>query len=536
MANNFKKGIDRQMWVFSALAPNIGAAGRSMCSDLRSDISRNPYIYQLVSNTVLDRYNIITKAWNNVGSPALGGTFGAGSAVVFTPSKGTTGNIGSGASTTIIPTTTVITAIGVNMLANRGGSGEYGFKIRVIGLTSGKTEERFIVSNTAGTTPTFVLDNPLTFTPASGDIYELLSGGVYMLNAGAIVAGTSFRNFNVATNLFSNAGTTGLPTIGTDSTIIALDEQYTPYDCEPGEGFIKGGYKYDENLVSRFALTATATASGTLTGQASGGDSSVLENEYRNFQIRVIEDTTNPTAVGQRRIIASHTAGASPVYTLGSNWSVTPSSTAKYVIEYPNLLILRTTANTTTYTYNYNSFTINNGTNTISADTWSTTYFGVAPAAHTSAALLVPSFGIRPDEQKNSRHSFIYYFRGGNTSTLDLLDISAAATGTWSSTIVYDGAIPIPGGACGSYSPFGNDGRFYYLNAYNPNVYNQIYRFDVKNRVMSPYTPTDWIQTVAAATGGRMATYCAFNGNEKYDIVFLQTMGSTITQELIVQV
>lgn len=60
------------------------------------------------------------------------------------------------------------------MLANRGGSGDYGYKIRVIGKTAGKVEERFIIGNTGGTTPTVTLDAPLSFTPTATDTYEIL--------------------------------------------------------------------------------------------------------------------------------------------------------------------------------------------------------------------------------------------------------------------------------------------------------------------------------------------------------------------------
>lgn len=535
MANNFKKVIDRQMWVLSSLSPNAHAAGISVCSDLRSDISRDPFVYQLVANTVLNRYNIEHKAWNLIGNPGLGGTFGVGVTNAFAPSRGLIGSITTGASTTSIPTLTVITAVGVNMLANTGNSGEFGFKIRITGLVSGKVEERFIIANSGGTTPTFILDNPLTFTPTSGDQYEILSGRVYMLGAGAIVA-TSFRSFEIATNLFANGGTTNLPTIGTDSTMAVLDEQYTPYDCEPGEGFIKGTFLYDTNLVQKFALTATATAAGTLTGQATSGDSSVVANEYRNFQIRIVQDLINPTAVGQRRIITSHTAGASPVYTFGSNWAVTPSSTVKYVIEYPNLILLRTSANTTVCTYNYNNATITNGTNSITADSWSTTYFAVGPANSGFGCLLMPSYGIRPETQKNSRNSHIFFTRGSGSSVIDLLDISAAIAGTWTPSIIYDGAITMSTGTCGSYAPIGNEGRFFYLNNYGASVFNQIFRFDVQNRVMAPYTPTDFIQGGTATTGNRLAVFAAFDGADKYDVLFLTTHLSTITQELIVQI
>ena len=60
MANTFKKVIDRLMWAQVAPTPNASAVATSFTSDLRSDVSRNPFVYQLVSNTVLNRYNIVT--------------------------------------------------------------------------------------------------------------------------------------------------------------------------------------------------------------------------------------------------------------------------------------------------------------------------------------------------------------------------------------------------------------------------------------------------------------------------------------------
>jgi hypothetical protein len=535
MANLFKKVIDRMMWVPVAPASNAHAAGNSMCSDLRSDSSRNPFVYDLISASVLNRFNIITKSSGLAINPGLGGTFGVGAACTFAPSQCLKGTITTGATSTSIPTSTVITSVAPNMLANRGGSGDLGFKLRVIGKATGKVEERYIIANTGGATPTFLLDNPLTFTPSSGDLYEILSGRVFMLSAAAIVA-TSFRSFEVAANTLANGGTAGLPTPATDSALIALDEQYTPFDCVPGEGFIKGTFVYDTNLGSRNALSATAAAAGTITGQASGGDAGVVANEYRNFQIRIVQDTVNPTAVGQRAYIASHTAGASPVYTLGANWGVTPSSSAKFVIEYPNLLVLRTAANTTTYTYNYNDAAYNNGTTNLAANTWSTTLFGTAPAANAVGNIWCPASGIRPDTQKNARHSHLFFFRG-NSVTLDLLDIAGGTTGLWSGAIVYDGnTVTMAGGASAAYAPFEGEGRFTYINAYAASAINQIYRFDAKNRVLSPYTPTDDIQAGTAAVGNRMAAYAAIDGTDIYDVILLKSHLSTKMQELIVLV
>ena len=541
MANTFKKVIDTLVWRQASPMPNAHAAAVSVCSDLRNDISRNPFVYQLVSNAILNRFNIVTKGSAFAVNPGLGGTFGAGSASAFIPSFGLQGTIAAGSTTTsVVLSTALPTAVGVNMLANRGGSGEYGYKLRIIDNAaggSGKTAERYITGNTGGTAPTITVLSSFDFTPTTGARYEIVAGRVAMLGAGTTAA-TSWRSFEVATNTVASMGTTNLPaTVGTDSSITVLDEQYVPFENSPGDGMIKGAYNYDTGLIARYAMTATAAGASSLTGQATLGDAVVVANEYRNFQIRVVEDTTNVTAVGQRRIIASHTAGPSPVYTLGTAWTVTPSATAKYVIELPNLVLLRSTATTTVYTYNYTDATINNGTNSIAANAWSTTYFAVAPAANAAGGMWAPSFGIVPDQNRYARHSFCYFFRG-SAATLDVLDIAGSITGTWTGAVVYDGspgALPAIGSG-GCYSPFDNEGRMFYMNLYVASQISQIYRFDVQNRVLSTFTPTEFLQSGAAALGNRVACYMALDGTDTYDTVFLQSHLSTIAQEMVVLV
>ena len=536
MANTFKKVIDRLMWVQVAPSPNAHVTGLSLCSDLRSDVSRNPFVYQLANATTLNRFNIVMKAWGFAANPALAGVFGVGATAGFAPSQGLSGSLEAGSTSSKVNVSTAFpTAVGLNMLANRGESGEYGYKIRIIGKASGKTEERFIVGNTIGTTPAISLDKELTFTPQTGDLYEILSGRVFMLGAGTVAA-NSWRSFEVASNTLSTGlSTTGLPAaIGTDSSIMVLDEQYTPFNCEPGEGMIRGSFVYDSNLTERRALSASAADASTITGQATGGDSVIAANEYRNFQIRIVQDTVTPTSVGQRATIASHTAGPSPVYTLGAAWAVTPSSSAKFVIELPNLLLLRTSATTTVYTYNYNKVAYNNGTTNLASGAWSTTCFGAAPVANGAGGFWVPSWGIQPDDARNARQSFCYFFRGANTTTLDVLDIAGGVNGAWTSTITYDGAVAINAGSCATYAPYENEGRFGYVNVYVASVVNQMHRFDVKNRVLSPVVPTDLLQAGTAGVGDRMASYCAIDGKDKYDVILLQSHASTISQELIV--
>lgn len=538
MANNFKKVIDRLMWAQISPAPNANTVGQSLASDLRSDVSRNPFVYQLVSNTLVNRFNIVTKAWGVLQSPALAGTFGVGSASAYAPSLGLIGVIAAGATVSQVTISTAFpTAVGINMLANRGGSGEYGFKIRIIDGVAGKTEERYIASNSGGTSPTIQLETPLTFTPATGARYEIVAGRLFMLGAGTTAANI-WRSFEVASNTLSTGlSTTGLPaTIATDSVITVLDEQYTPYDSSPGDGMVKGTYVYDTGLVTRYALTATAAGASTITGQATLGDSDVNANEYRNFQIRIVEDPTNKTAVGQRRIIASNTAGPSAVYTLGTAWSVTPSSSAKFVIELPNLLLLRSSATTTVYTYNYSDQANNNGTNTIASNAWSTTYFAAAPAANAAGGLWAPSWGIRPNAAKNATQGMCHFFRGGTATTLDVLNIAGGTTGSWETNAVYDGAVAWTIASCGAYAPFENEGRMTYLNIYVASQVNQIHRFDVQNRVMAPFTPTDFLQAGTAATSKRIACYAAIDGTDTYDVVLLQSHLSTVSQEMVVLV
>jgi len=540
MITNFKKVLDLQAWRQVAPTPNAHAAGAGIAGDLRNDISRNPFVYQLVSATVLNRYNMIQKAWQALTSPGLGGTFGAGAGCVFVPSHALTGLTGAGCTSSSIVTNTAMTAVGVNMLANRGGSGDYGFKVRIEGVSaggSGKTEERWIVGNTGGVNPTLLLDAPLSFTPQANDHFEILSGRLFMLSASTLAA-TIFRSLEVATNVLANKVNTNLPAaISTDFSAVALDEQYVPYDRIPGEGFVVDtNNSYDAGSVKK-CLIATAKGASSLTGQATGGDAAVLANEYRNFQIRIVEDTATPTAVGQRMIIASHTGGASPVYTLGSAWAVQPSVGAKFVIEYPNLLLLWSTATAVTYTYNYGPATVNNGTNSIAADAWHVTYFGNRGGNMGAGCTSFSGHGIEPDAAKNARHSFIHSFRGGATTTLDILDIAGGTAGAWANAVVYDGTLPsFNVGTTGKYAPVDNEGKFGYINVYVASAVNQLFRYDCKNRVLSPITPTDWIQSGTAATGDRLACMTAVDGSQRHTVLLLIAHLSTITQELVVEV
>lgn len=505
----FKDVIDLPDFRQLAPSPATSAAGLCLASDMVNSEDRHPFIYEFASSTVLNAWSIKSDDWIQLSSPGMGGTFGAGSACVFASSQGPRGTLASGWTSTVGALTTALPAtVGVNQLANRGDG--VGYKIRIIGnasgASSGKVEERTIVSNTGGTTPTITLDSALTFTPASGDAYEILSGRVYLLNAGTLGA-TSWRTYDIATNSYISLSQTNLPgTIGTDSELVSLDELYVPNDKVPGLGFYG-------------LLTATATGATTITGQVAGADSSLVANEYRNFQIRIVEDTTNKTAVGQRVRISSHTGGASPVYTI-PGWIVTPSATAKYVIEGNNDVIAITTAATTIYTYN------------ITGNAWSTTTFGARGSASGAGCSALWGFGYQPDTQRNARHSLIYCFRGGATNSLDILDIAGGANGLWTNGVVYGNqtaTYTFTIGTSWRNNPVTQNGRYAYCNL---NGGQRILRFDMVNRVMEPWCYLRYSQG-AAVVGTKMGLATFFDGATKLALLcvrrstgaeFFQTM------------
>jgi len=76
----------------------------------------------------------------------------------------------------------------------------------------------------------------------------------------------------------------------------------------------------------------------------------------------------------------------------------------------------------------------------------------------------------------------------------------------------------------------------FYMNIYTASAVNQIYRFDVQNRALSPFTPTDFMQAGTAALGQRMAAYCANDGTDTYDVILLQSHLSAVAQEMVVLV
>lgn len=463
-------------------------AGIWIAEDFRNRNYSHPYYY---CNTLTAMYSYSTKfdAWaTNESSVGMGGTMGSGATSVFCPTFSPMGTLAAGGSTTkIILTTALPASVNINQLANRGDG--LGFIVRIIGNSaggSGKIEERRVLSNTSGTTPTIILDSPLSFTPAVGDRYEFLSGSHLMLSTGALTA-NQFRRYDILTKSFSSLSTTSLiATVpATCNQLIALDEQYVPSDRLVGEGYIVGAGTYDTLSTSwvKKCLTATASAAGTLTGQAASGDAVLVVNQFRNHQIRIVEDTAIPTAVGQRRRITSHTVGASPVYTLATNWTVTPSATCKFVIENDTDRIIGLMGGTTTI---YNYFISNLGNTAATANTWDTTSWGARGGNLVAGGFSLHGFGISPltDSTNVIKSTNIVSFRGVS-QLIDILDIAGGATGSWSSiTNTFYSAESFTTNtdiATYAYNPHTENGKYmYFINTANISSSQFSYkRFDI---------------------------------------------------------
>lgn len=518
---NFHDVMDKPLHRAVSPGPSAGVAGSGICCDLRNTEDRDPHIYELLSNALVNQYNFKNDGWAASGlvNPALAGTFGAGANVVAMPHRGPRGTLTAVASTSEFTLSTLELAVTayVNQLASTGG-GANGFKIRIYDPVAGKMGETYIQSSTAGTTPQVVVSPALAWTPSTSSSYEMLSGRVYFIGSGTVAAGI-WKYFDIALNAISGSlSTTNLPvTIATDSSLLCMDETYVPANQLPGAGYFG-------------QITATASGASTITGTVSGVDSALAANEFRNFQIRVVQDLTTVASVGQRRRITSHTGGASPVYTVNSAWTTQPSSAAVFVIENNNDVLFWTGAQTNTYAYHEDAQPMN-----VTAQTWDTTTWAARGTAIGAGAMcFMPHgvsngvvsgvttsalYGTTNDPNKNFRYSYVHSFRGGAVTTLDIFDIAGAATGAWTSAAPYAVTLnTFTTGSAGGYDGVTNNGAFYYINVNGGQTY---IRYSAFSRNTEPWAYLKY-PSGAAVVGAKLdvAAYIDPSGNPKVSFLY----------------
>lgn len=388
---NLRKLLHRKAWETCTAAPANTAAGAFVCSD-KFDLNNGSRAFYMTSLTSVWLYDGDEDAWVALPPSGAAGTFAAGACGEYR-ALGAMGGVftqaAAGGSTTTIETSRRI----VRSLA--------GCRVRVV-AGAGMGYEGTVVSNTLGDAAV------VTVAPASEVAfdattqYQIYSGSLWVATSGTTSVG--FSVYDVATNAWTARSVAGLPGAwGTCGQLVST----------------MGGAK-------RFATGQSTGGNGPTTlvntGKAWGQDM------WANYQVRIVGGTGR----GQIRTIAANSASELSVT---PDWTVTPDATSTYSIEGNDDYFYRLGGNAVTI-YRYS----------VSANAWTT----LAPAVARAGAMagggtadwidsvpgwdnetLVPHYGGQLFKQ-NGR--YIYSFRGGASSHLDVYDI---AGNTWISAIEY---------------------------------------------------------------------------------------------------
>lgn len=384
-----RKLLHRKAWENCTSSPAATTAGGFVVSD-KHDITNGSRAFLMTSAAAVYLYEGSEDAWVTLPASGATGTFAAGSCGEY---RGLGAMGGVFTQTATAGTTTTLTT---NKTIVRGLAG---CRVRVVAGT-GVGYEGTVVSNTLSANAV------VTVTPANGAAfdattqYQIYSGSLWFMNAGTAAVG--FSVYDVATNAWTARSVTGLPTAwGTTGQLIST----------------MGGVK-------QFATgTATSATSTTLVNSAKAWAGSM----WINYQVRI----TGGTGKGQIRVI---TASNGTTLTVGT-WTVTPDATSTYVIE-GNDDAFYLLGNNAVTLYKF----------TVSSNTWATITPGAARAGNMAGggtADWIDSSANWDNETQVAHYSttlfkqngrYIYSFRGGASSMLDVYDIAA---NTWISGVVY---------------------------------------------------------------------------------------------------
>jgi hypothetical protein len=387
---NLRKLLHRKAWENCTSSPAATGAGAFVVSD-KFDLTNGARAFLVVNASSIWMYEGNEDAWCQLPNSGATGTFAAGACGEYR-GLGAMGGVFTQTATAGSTTTVTTNRTIVRSLA--------GSRIRVI-AGAGMGYDGTVASNTLGANAV------VTVTPASSVAfdattqYQIYSGSLWFFNSGTTAVG--FSVYDVATNAWTARSVTGLPTAwGTDAKLISTMGSVSTV----GTGTATGG--------TSTTLVNSAKAWGT--------------NMWANYQVRI----TSGTGAGQIRVVASNTG---TTLTVSSAWTVTPDATSTYNVQgnYDNFYLLGSNA-VTMYRY------------TVSTNTWATlaptaARAGAAAAGCTSNWIesapgwdneaLVPHYSNTLFKQ-NGR--YIFSFRGGASSTLDVYDIAA---NTWISNVLY---------------------------------------------------------------------------------------------------
>jgi hypothetical protein len=382
---NLKKLLHPKRWENRTPAPANSTAGSFIVSD-KYDLINGAKAFYVQSASVIYMYEGDEDAWIQLPASGLGGTFGAGACGEFRAlgAMGGTFNqtVTAGGATSLTTNKTIVRNLA-------------GMRIRTISGT-GVGFDGTVVSNTIGANSVITTSGG---SFGADTVFQLFSGSLWVTTAATI----GFGVYDRATNAWTARSVTGLPAWGTDGQLVST--------IGSAKEFATG--------------TATAGGATTLTNSAKTWGT----NMWANYQVRI----KSGTGAGQIRTIASNTG---TVLTVSAAWTTNPDATSVYAIE-GNGDFMYLLGNNAVTLYRY----------TVSTNTWAT----LSPTAARAGAMAAGASANWIDNvtgwdnetlvnnnvagtlyRQNGR--YIYSFRGGAVSTLDVYDIAA---NTWVSNLTY---------------------------------------------------------------------------------------------------
>lgn len=448
---NNKPILHRAEWQTMTPAPTATAAGTLVIND-NANVSR--FALYVVSATVHYLYDHQNDDWLPIASGAFGTAIGAGACGTYTD--------WSNIYTAIGGTTTTITynlasfningfAVGSTVEFLTGNATNVGLRRTITAINTPAT---------ATGTGTLTFDSAIPNVVANNDTFRLSTGRFYILMPGTLTA-TSFRQYDVATGVWTSCTNTGLPASwGTDARMV------TP-------GMI--GVTYD---------SGTANADSSTTALECDGKG-WTNDQWINYQVRI----TAGTGRGDIRLITDNDAD-----TLTRVAGTDLDDTSQFVIEGDeNAIYLLGNNAVTMYKYS------------ISGNSWATVSPTTARAGAAIAGMSADYIGKTGNtawsnitDIKDGR--YIYSLRGG-TAVMDRFDISGGTNGAgaWAVITYHPYLTTFAAGASTDW-----EGDYLYLaKEGSATVPQRIYRYNLVKNSMTT-AQTNWYLGGAAVIGNKI--------------------------------
>lgn len=450
------------------------AAGSFVVSDKSNLLPAHDTAYAVYNASSIWNYSGDQDSWVQIPNSGIAGTFAAGSCGEFR-AFGAPGGVFNqtalaGGTTTQIKTglTLARSLKGCRFLVVQGTNGGY---------------DGTVVSNTLGANATITVATAAGAAFDNSTVFRIGSGSLWFFNAGTTAVG--FAVYDRATNAWTQRSVTGLPVAwGTDAQLVST----SGYASNNAQGFV----------------VATSTGANTTTTIADTGKA-WASNAWTNFQVRI----KSGVGAGQIRMIASNTA---TVLTVSAAWTVTPDATSVYVIE-----------GNDDYMYLFGNNAVTLYRFQISANTWTT----LSPTAARAGAFGAGGTAdwidcVKDTEWTNGTYGahyltstikqngrYIYSFRGGASSILDVYDIAA---NTWISNVPYGNQNEtFTTGSCS----VDYDGKIYIQK----DATSRIFTFDVALHALIPFCTSPMPQG-AAITGDKMFFMTYDDGGDKIPYLY----------------